>query len=61
MSTIKAATIEGTSDNDFVVVVPTDGNLIIGGPLEFGGDASVSIPVGTTAQSEGIANGCRKA
>lgn len=50
MSTIKAATIEGTSDNDFVVVVPTDGNLIVGGPLEFGSNASLSIPVGTTAQ-----------
>jgi len=50
MSTVKTASIEGTSDNDFVVVVPSDGNLIIGGGLEFGGDATLSIPVGTTAQ-----------
>ena len=50
MSTIKAATIEGTSDNDFVVVVPTDGNLIIGGPLDFDGNAKLSIPVGNTSE-----------
>jgi len=50
MSTVKTASIYGTSDNDFTVVVPSDGNLIIGGGLEFGDEASLSIPAGTTAQ-----------
>ena len=50
MSTIKVQSLRGTSDNDFDIVVPTDGNLLVGSTVTLGNEATVSIPVGTSAQ-----------